>query len=222
MKAEKSLQKLTDTELRVQELMKQEQITLEYIRAQFPKEERTDVLRLLFKTYNGLNGAEQDEFYLKIAELMPAEDKNRRWEYNHNQITWAISTLMQEGGRMPTTHEIALKAELSRQTVHKHLKAYATDEQFHEIAEQFRFMSSKVLARVFKFAVNGDIRAAKLYFDVVGGAGKQAAVPATVTNTQNNYIQVNQIRLSQQSIEQLPADQLSQLETLLKTVITKQ
>jgi hypothetical protein len=57
---------------------------------------------------------------------------------------------------------------------------------------------------------------------VVGGLDKQAAVPAFVSNTQNNYIQVNQIRLSQQSIEQLPADQLSQLEALLKAVIKNQ
>jgi hypothetical protein len=85
--------------------------------------------------------------------------------------------------------------------------------------EQFRFMSSKVLARVFKFAVNGDMRAARLYFEVTGNLGKQ--VPATVTNTQHNYIQVNQLKLSQQIIEQLAPEQLSQIETLLNTIITK-
>jgi biotin operon repressor len=122
---------------------------------------------------------------------MPAEDKNRLWEYNHNQITWAIATLMQEGGRMPTGHEIAKKAKLSRQTVHKHLKEYSKDEGYLEKAEQFRFMSSKVLARVYTFAVNGDVRAARLYFDVVGNLGKPPSSPSAVTNTQNNYIQVN-------------------------------
>jgi predicted transcriptional regulator len=216
---EKSLQKLTDKESRVQALLKQERITLEDIREQFPKEERTDVLQLLFTTFSELKGEEQDLFYQKIEDIVLPEGKNRLWEYNHNQITWAIATLMQEGGRMPTGHEIAKKAGLSRQTVHKHLKEYTKDERYLEKAEQFRFMSSKVLARVYTFAVNGDMRAARLYFDVVGNLGKPPSGPSAFTNTQNNYIQVNQIRLSQQTIEQLSEEQLNQIEAMLNTIV---
>jgi predicted transcriptional regulator len=216
---EKSLQKLTDKEIRVQALLKQERITLEDIREQFPKEERTDVLRLLLKTSSELQGEEHDQFYQKIEDIVPPEGKNRLWEYNHNQITWAIAILMQEGGRMPTGYEIAKKAGLSRQTVHKHLKEYTKDERYLEKAEQFRFMSSKVLARVYTFAVNGDMRAARLYFDVVGNLGKPPSGPSAVTNTQNNYIQVNQIRLIQQTIEQLSEEQLNQIEAMLNTIV---
>ncbi len=88
-------------------------------------------------------------------------------------MTWAIATLMQEYGRMPSVAVIANKSELSRQSIHKHLKEYATAPLFLEIQEPFRFMTSKVLARVFKFAVNGDMRAAKLYFDVLGNLGNR-------------------------------------------------
>lgn len=222
MKSNKeSLQKLTNVEKKVEELLRKPKV--EEVDVKNMSDEEIKVfLAVVNKQLKELKEEALDLLYQKIDLLRTDEDRNRQWEYNHVQITWAISTLMQECGRMPTGLEIAKKAELSRQTVHKHLKEYAKDERYLETVEQFRFMSSKVLARVFKFAVNGDMRAAKLYFEVAGNVGKQSPAPIPITKTQNNYIQVNQIRLSQESIEQLPAEQLSQLEALLRTVIKNQ
>jgi len=222
MKSNKeSLQKWTDSERKVEALLRKSKVEESDIK-DMSDEEIKVFLTIVNKQLKELKGEALDGLYEKIDLLRTSEDRNRQWEYNHIQITWAISTLMQEGGRMPTGLEIAKKAELSRQTVHKHLKEYAGDERYLETVEQFRFMSAKVLARVFSYAVNGDIRAAKLYFEVAGNMGKPMPAPTPVTNTQNNYIQVNQIRLSQESIEQLPAEQLGQLERLLKTVIKNQ
>jgi hypothetical protein len=222
MKSSKeSLQRLTDAEEKAHKMLRKAKVEIEDIKGLSDKEIKV-FLAVVNRQLKELKGEALDELYEKIDLLRTEEDKNRTWERNHHTITWAISTLMQEYGRMPTASEIAQKSELSRQTVHKHLKEYAKDERYLETVEQFRFMSSKVLARVFKFAVNGDMRAAKLYFEVAGNLGKQSPAPVPITNTQNNYIQVNQVRLSQESIEQLPADQLSQLEALLRTVIKSQ
>jgi hypothetical protein len=217
--SKKSLQKLTEKQRKMNALFEQDKITLEDIREKLADKERDEFLLLVFKKYNNLKGEERDLFYLKIESFIPQETRNQLWEYNHNQITRAISTLMKECGRMPTNVEIANKTELSRQTVHKHLKEYAKDERYLETLAQFRFMRSKVLAKVFSFAVKGDTKAAKLFFEVTGGIEKANGAEGNITNTQNNYIQVNQVRLSQESIEQLSVDQLGQLEVILKTVL---
>src|ERR1035437_7364406 len=102
---------------------------------------------------NELDGVERDSFIYKIEVLLEDDCKNQLWEYNHNQITYAISTLIQESNRIPSKNEIALKAELSRQTVHKHLQEYLSHPLYLQHIEQFRFLTSKVLAKVFHFAV---------------------------------------------------------------------
>ena len=109
---------------------------------------------------------------------------------------------MQEYGRMPTTTEIATKTELSRQTIHKHLKEYISHPQYLEQVEQFRFMTSKVLTKVFQFAVTGDMRAAKLYLNVIGNLNGQPSNNILIQN-QNNFIQINGTVLSQETIKHL-------------------
>ena len=49
--------------------------------------------------------------------------------------------------------------QLSRQTINNHLKEYKKHPQYLSQLEQFSFMGSKLLASIYKFAVNGDMRA---------------------------------------------------------------
>jgi hypothetical protein len=211
------LQKFTDTEAKINELLLLEQITFQELE-QFSKTERILFFEIITQKFNELKGVERDRFYKKLEPITADDTKNQLWESNHNTITWAISTLMQEYGRMPSKTEIASKTELSRQTVHKHLKEYASHPQYLGQIEQFRFMTSKVLAKVFHFAVKGDISAAKLYFNVMGFMNAQAPSNTLIQN-QNNYIQINGRVLSQETIKHLNAEQLDTIETILKTAL---
>ena len=121
MKPKKSLQKFTQTEAKINKALSLEQITLKDLE-QFSENESNRLMEILTEKFNKLKGKERDNFYEKIEPITSESTKNQIWESNHNQITYAISTLMQEYGRMPTKTEIAIKAELSRQTIHKHLK----------------------------------------------------------------------------------------------------
>jgi hypothetical protein len=89
------------------------------------------------------------------------ETRNQYWETNDNKITAAIAKLMQDYGRMPAKREIATETGLSRKTIHQHLKKYSEHDLYIGQVEQFRFMADTVLAKIFKFAINGDIRAKK-------------------------------------------------------------
>jgi hypothetical protein len=217
MKENKGLQKLTDLESKFKTLLEKPKIKLTDLHGFLNDAEREEFGAFLTKKINVLKGEEKDEIIAKIEEIIPKATKNQIWEVNHNQITWAISTLMQEYGRMPTRNEIANKTELSRQTVYKHLKEYSSTPLFQEQVEQFRFMTSKVLAKVFSYAVNGDIRAAKLYFEIVGNTNGLSSSNTVINNTQNNFIQINQTKLSQETIKQLSLDQLNQIEAIINT-----
>jgi len=215
MKKEKpGLQRFTETEAKINKILSLEQITHSDLKP-LSEAEANRLEELITERFNKLKGTANDEFYKKIEPIISDSTKNQLWEYNHNQITWAISTLMQEYGRMPTKTEIAIKAELSRQTIHKHIKEYKTHSLFLEYQEQFEFISSKVLSKVFTFAVNGDMRAAKLYFDIVGGAGKTSN--STSIQNQNNYIQINGTVLNQETIKKLKPEQLNLIEEILKS-----
>jgi hypothetical protein len=74
-------------------------------------------------------------------------------------------------------------------------------------------MAPKMLAKVFKFASKGDMRAARLYFEMVGVLNTQQS--NAVVNEQNNYIQINNTILSQANLKQLTAEQLNQIESII-------
>ena len=178
--------------------------------SKFELEHLEEVLTLILAK---LKGEDRDAFLEKIEQIVAPGTKNDMWEYNHVAINGAISDFMQQHGRMPTKNAIAQKTGLSRQTVTKHMAGYRQNPEYVAEMEQFKFMSHKMLANVFKHATNGDIRAAKLYFEMVGEIGKQQA--CTVVNEQNNYLQINNTILSQENLKQLSAEQLNQIENIV-------
>jgi DNA-binding phage protein len=219
MSAKKSLQKFTETEVKINNLLSLKQITENELEP-LSEAEKDLLMVKINERYNELKGTERDNFLRKIEPITNEITKNQLWENNHVEITCAISNLMQECGRMPTVTQIANKTDLSRQTIHKHLKEYTNHPQFIEQMEQFKFMNSKVLAKVFKFAVNGDMRAAKLYLSAMGMYNEPAPKNTLIQN-QNNYIQINGTVLSQDNLKQLNPEQLNTIEAILKAALTK-
>src|SRR5579863_618136 len=122
-----------------------------------------------------LTGVERDDFLEKIDLIVPATTKSDIWANNHSRISGAVSRYMRENGVMPAQNIIARQTGLSRQTVAKHFAAYQRHPERAAEMEQFKLMAPNVLANVFKYALNGDMRAARLYFEMVGANGRQPA-----------------------------------------------
>lgn len=196
---------------KIKQLLELEKITPNDI-DQFNDSERIYFADSCTKILNKLTGNQRETFLAKIDQVMAPDGKNDIWEYNHLQITEAISNFMQQYGVMPAKSYIADATGLSRQTVAKHVAAYKTNAEFAGQTEQFKFMAPQVLAHVFKFALTGDMRAARLYFDMIGAKAPNAAL----TNTHNNYIQINNTILSQENLTRLTTDQLNQIEGIIK------
>jgi DNA-binding phage protein len=213
----RSLQKFTDTEAKVNKLFDLDTINREDLK-DLTKDEKDLFNKKLKEKFEKITDKNRHDFYRQIEPVMGKDFINYYWELNHNAITAAMSTLMQSYGRMPTKTEIANDTGLSRQTVHKHLKDYATHPIYLEQSEQYKFMTDKVLARVLKYAVNGGVSAAKLFLNIMAPArSKQNS--NTLIQTQNNYIQINGTVLSQEALQQLSPEQLNNLETVLKTAL---
>lgn len=216
---EKSLQKLSKSDTKISKILSLDKIEYNDLK-ELSEVEFNKFLSILNETINSLKGDEREEFCQKIEHIMSETTKNQLWEYNNNQITWAISTLMQEYGRMPTKTEIATKTELSRQTIHKHLKEYLNHPLYLEQLEQFRFMSSKVLAKVFNYAVQGDLKAAKVFFNIIGHNSNGTSSALSQIRNQNNFIQINNTILSQEIIESLNDEQLNSIEAILTKIVS--
>jgi hypothetical protein len=216
MKANNNLQKFTKTEIKINKILSLERITPFDIE-QLNEMENSLLMETLTKNFNKLKGIERDKYYHKIELITGDTTKNQLWESNHIKITNAISNFIQQYGRMPAKTEIAEKTELSRQTIHKHLKEYINHPQYLGQIEQFKFLTSKVLARVFHFAVNGDIQAAKLYFNLMGLINNGQTQNNTLIQNQNNYIQINGTVLSQENVKHLTKEQLHSIELIIKS-----
>lgn len=216
-KPKKSLQKFTESELKINALLELEQIT-EKDKDILTDAEKVQFAEVVTKMLNVLKGHDRDKLLKKVELIATQSTKNQLWETNHIVITSAMANLMLEYGCMPSKNNLAEKTGLSRQTINKHIREYQSHPQYLLEMEQFRFLNSKVLAKVFKFAVNGDMRAAKLYFEMAGNMNSQPA-NNTLIQQQNNYIQINGTVLSQESIKQLTPEQLAQIEGIIKLAL---
>lgn len=198
---------------KVDRLLKLDKITLNDIEG-LTKPETAYLADACTEILEQLSGSRREAFLAKIDQIMVPENKSDIWEHNHLAISEAIGNFMQQHGFMPTKSAIADQTGLCRQTVAKHFKEYKKRPEFAEQTEQFKFMAPQVLAGVFKFALNGDMRAARLYFEMIGAKTRQPL--HTLTGTQNNYIQINNTILSQENLARLTAEQLNQIEGIIK------
>jgi len=206
------LAKVTETDNKIAALLQLEKITVADLH-NFSIPERRYAAAVFTKVLEELKDRERDDFIDKIDLIVPPTTKDQLWEHNHQVIAAAISKLMQKHGCMPAKSHLALETGLSRQTIVKHLKEYKSHPEYTAEIEQFRFMTSKLAAKVFTFAVNGDMKAARLYLEMVGAISKRQG--NAVINEQNNYIQINNTILSQENLRCLSAEQLNQIENII-------
>jgi len=206
-----TLSNRTGPEIKVNNLLALKTITLKDIEG-LTRIEREHLEEVATLTLDKLKGDARDKFLDKIDQIIPASMKSKVWEYNHMLISDAINRLMRRYGIMPPKTAIADETGLSRQTINKHLKEYKAQPEFLAQMEDFKFMAPKILANVFKSAGDGDVRAARLYFEVTGVINK---AQNTVVNGQTNYIQINNTILSQENLKQLTAEELNQIESIV-------
>ncbi len=199
---------------KIDKLFELEKITLNDIE-DLDNDERKYLAEAATEILAHLTGNQRENFLSKIEPIVPVSTKAQIWEHNQYVISRAVNKLLHEQGFMPTKSAISNETGLSRQTIAKHLKEYKAHPAHLAEMDQFKFMTTKILANVFKYATNGDVKAARLYFEMVGAFNKQHTSNNTFVNEQNNYIQINNTILSQENLRHLTAEQLNQIESII-------
>ena len=213
MTAKKSLQKFTETEDRVTKLFELKKITADDYK-DFDDDEMMHFNQEMQNKMGVLQGIEKEAFLEQVDGILTADTKNQLWEQNHSNIMWAISVLTEEYSNFPPVNLIAQKLNLSRTTVHKHIKAFKEHSSYKAQQKSVEMMADKIVWQMYRLANNGDVKAGRLFLEVAGKIGKQK--PQSV-NTQNNYIQINGMVFNDEKLKSLKPEQLKSIETILLT-----
>lgn len=159
-----------------------------------------------------------------ILELMGQDatsTRNQQWEINHQKIIRAINSYFREyPGSPPSVSHIAAEAGLSRPTVYKHLKEGAGSHRYQQELDNFRYMTVKVLGILYTLVQQGDLKAIKIYLDYFKDSPSSA--PAQRIGTQNNYIQINNTRLSEETLQVLPPSALEEIESIINQALSEE
>ena len=134
--------------------------------------------------------------------------KNQRWTANEQLIVRQLHIFTKEQQRAPTALEIAQATGLSRTTVHKHLleSDYTTThkQQSKEVLSKLR---EKALGMIYSIGVqNNDVKALTRYVELT-----TEKEPKNV----KNYIQINNTKIDNLIIENLPAEAKRQIEKII-------
>lgn len=110
---------------------------------------------------------------------------------------------------MPTITNIANETGLSRTSVYKHLTDIKTQGLESDVRLQQSELEEQAITRLYKIGMNDcNPTALKCFI--------QFADPSTRVRTVNNYIQINNIRLTQEDIKSLPESTIATIESLVK------
>ena len=123
MATDKSVQKFTETQNKINRLMELDKVTPNDYK-DFTKDELKQLDFEIQDRMNNVQGEEKENFLVKIDAMLSVDTKNQLWEQNHSNIMWAISVLTEENYNLPPVNAIAQKLNLSRTTVHKHIKEF--------------------------------------------------------------------------------------------------
>lgn len=217
LKNEKRLQKVTDitsiVDLKTyKEFMRDNDVSPKMVREimkhvdqkineaySHPDIDETDYLDILCFAYDSIEGREKD------AEIV----RNKVYELNQQIIASCIHNHMLDKGCSPTVSTIASKTNLSRTTIYRHLRNdyYGPTDKF--VKGKFEVMATSAMEQLYKIGVEErNPSALKTFIEFVNG-GK------TTTNI-NNYIQINNIRLSQEDIQRLPLETIEAIEMIIE------
>ncbi|WP_406683321.1 hypothetical protein N1F78_11570 [Seonamhaeicola sp. MEBiC1930] len=142
--------------------------------------------------------------------------RNSTYERNHGDISAFIHNTILDYGRFPNVSMIASETGLSRMTVHKHLKD-GFDHKFNELLNgKIQYMIPKALEKLYLIGVENNNSHALKNFIELSGYKK----PNNTTEI-NNYIQINNLKLSKEELEKLPHETILELENIISKAIIK-
>ena len=219
MEEEKSLQKVTDfgsivdvesfkkymkenhlSADEIQSLFKylQDKMSDSYVEYDGKESDYLDILIYAFEKFEGTK---------KRAENI----KNLTYEVNQQIISTCIHNYIGKHGCFPQVTTIRRETGLSRTTIYRHLKLDDYTPKDKLIKGKFDIMAAMALEQLYKIGIEQNSHAAlKTFIEMVNGTNG--------VKTVNNYIQINNITLSQEEFISMPAETQHSIEKIIEDV----
>ncbi len=205
------MEKLPQTAHKFDMLLCLEKIEHCHLKALGP-DDKTAFMDMLYNRLAKLAECERDEeLNALVAKAAALLDNEFIWEHNHAKIMKAMRAYTRANGTVPTKAYLASTCGLNRKTIQEHLKAFNGNATGNDQNEAINIMSHDIMGTVIKAALNGDMKAAKLYFDTT----KVFKPNEIKVSTQNNFVQINKTVINQQVIQQLKPEQLQLIEQII-------
>lgn len=207
-KDEKSLQP-------VREFIDSEEV-LKLTKEEIDKLPHKDKQRLLYSLIKLIDKEEKEGYHTRANDLREliyyliekhlkgiqggVEDYKRQdWEINHSKIFTFIHNYTINNNGFPHINKIAEEVGLSRQTIHEHLKAGISHKFYQEKLKIWEALTDSIYKNLYVASINGSVQASKVLLDNIY-RDKQ---PQTIKQ-QNNYIQINNTKIDELTIAELP------------------
>lgn len=141
--------------------------------------------------------------------------RNATYETNHTIIGSFIHNYICEYRFFPSIMTIKKETGLSRQTIYRHINNGFTDKFNIVVRGKIEYMIPKALEKLYLIGVrDNNATALKHFIELSGFTSK-----INTTNV-NNYIQINNLKLSKEEFNQLPNQILLEIEKLIKDTQT--
>lgn len=201
-----------------------EKLTEDRIKA-FSTEDRFTVLKTILERVEeeearGQSGTARrlldrvDVFCRHLTVLGGSEDIRRQlWDKNHRTILQEIHSYLLQYGAMPPANELAKRCKLSRQTVYEHLKEGIAGKFYQEQLRGMEYLTENVLTVLYRLSAEGNVSAAKVYLENV----IKITQPVTNIKQQNNYLQINNTKIDELTINELPEEARIKIEQIINT-----
>jgi hypothetical protein len=174
-------------------------------------EEQIELKQMARSRIDELNN-EHTRLLQMLADMSDISYSRMNWESNHLKISKAIQTSLFKTGRIPTQTYISEITGLSRQTVNKHMAEGDAKSVLAEQLDHFAMMAPVVMGKLLHAVLEyRSLPAMKMYFDLLERT--QGRLPVM---QQNNFIQINNTVLKQETLQQLSTEQLKQIEEVIK------
>jgi len=216
MKNKKTLQKLTDYKNinSLPELKK-------YLKL-YPNKKvdiRENIQKRLIDSYKNEEKNEYNltEMYLSLIENkeLKKDIRNTTYEVNHSIITSFMHNYILENRQFPTMSIISEKINLSRQTIYNHLNNGLTSITNHLLKGKNEIMSAKALEKLYLIGIEkNNPMALKYFIQLTGMVSNNSKMQV------NNYIQVNNLKISNEDIKRLPIEDILQIEKIVSKTLT--
>jgi hypothetical protein len=146
--------------------------------------------------------------------------RNFQWEENHNKIVECVKNLL-AGNSKPTITRISEKTGISRPTIYAHIEEFEQEQANSTNNKLIMLMQHTILENICKKALDGDLKAAKIFLDRMSPGKAQRNINNNFINNRSNTIQINGYVISEEMLQNLPPEKRMMIEDIFKPITGK-